>query len=196
MIDFEKLKDVFPFFKELSEEDVFEFLKHTRFLQLNAGDIFLERGSMKSNIYFVKTGLIRSYFVNEKGEEITNRLRYENQVMSCYEIDFLNEPSRFYLQAIEPTELFVMEVKTMRQIVHGNAKLETGLRFFVSNSLAEALSAVDDFMLLSPEKRYLKFLKEHPELLNRVPIKYIANILGITSVSLSRIRKRITTKKQ
>jgi len=196
MIDFEKLKSVFPFFKELSADDVLEFLNHTRVLQLNPGDIFLKQGSLKSNVYFVKSGLIRSYFVDEKGEEITNRLRYENQVMSCYEIDLLNEPSRFNLQALEPTELIVMEVKTMHQIVHGNPKYEAGFRFFVSNSLAEALSAVDDFMLLSPEKRYLKFVKEHAEMLNRVPNKYIANVLGITPVSLSRIRKRITTKKQ
>ncbi len=196
MIDFEKLKHVFPFFQELSSEDVFEFLQHTRVLKLKAGEVFLEQGSRKSNIYFVKEGLIRSYFVNEKGEEITNRLRYENQAMSCYEIDLLNEPSRFNLQALEPTELIVMEVKTMRQIVHGNAKWEAGLRFFTNSSLVQALAVVDDFILLSPEQRYLKFVKEHPELLNRVPNKYIANVLGITPVSLSRIRKRITTKKQ
>lgn len=123
--------------------------------------------------------------VNEKGEEITNRLRYENQVMSCYEIDLLNEPSRFNLQALEPTELIVMEVKTMQQIVHGNPKLEPGLRFFMNSSLVQALTVVDDFMLLSPEQRYLKFVKEHPELLNRVPNKYIANVLGITPQSIT-----------
>ena len=196
MIDFETLKYVLPFINELSATDVFDFLQHTKLLKLNQGDIFLQEGSLKSNIYFVKEGLIRSYFVNEKGEEITNRLRYENQAMSCYEIDLLNQPSRFNLQALEPTELIVMDVKTMQQIVHGNPKLEAGLKFFVNSSLVEALSAVDDFMLLSAEKRYLKFVSEHPALLNRVPLKYIANVLGITPVSLSRIRKRVTTKKQ
>lgn len=196
MIDFEKLKQVFPFFQELSSDDVFGFLNHTRILKLNQGDVFLEQGSLKSNIYFVKEGLIRSYFINEKGEEITNRLRYENQVMSCYEIDLLNEPSRFNLQAIEPTELIMIDVKAMRQIIEGNPRLEAGRRFFLTTTLAETLEALDDFILLSPEQRYLKFVKEHPEILNRVPMKYIANVLGITPVSLSRIRKRITSKKQ
>jgi CRP-like cAMP-binding protein len=196
MIDFEKLKNVFPFFNELSATDVFSFLEHTKLLELHTGDIFLKQGSLKSNLYFVKEGLIRSYFVDEKGEEITNRLRYENQVMSCYEMDLLNEPSRFNLQALEPTELLVIDVKAMRKIVEGNPKLEAGRRFFLTTTLAESLKALDDFMLLSPEQRYLKFVKEHPELLNRVPNKYIANVLGITPQSLSRIRKRITTKKQ
>ena len=62
--------------------------------------------------------------------------------------------------------------------------------------LSESLSALDDFILLSPEQRYLKFIQDHPVLLNRAPIKYIANVLGITPVSLSRIRKRIANKRK
>jgi CRP-like cAMP-binding protein len=196
MIDYEKLKDIFPFIQGLSQEDIFNFLKHIQLKVLRQGEIFLEPGSMKSNVYFVKSGLIRSYYVNEKGEEITNRIRYENQVMSCYEIDLLKQPARYTLQAIEPTELLVIELATMKQIVHGNPKYETGLRFFLTDSLLQALQLIDDFMLLTPEERYIKFVKNHPELLNRVPNKYIANVLGITPVSLSRIRKRITLKKQ
>lgn len=196
MIDLEKLSGVFPFIRDLNPAEVFEFLHHARELKLKPGEIFLEKGSLKNNVYFVKKGLIRSFWIDEKGEEITNRLRYEYQAMSCYEIDMLHEPSRFTLQALEHTELIVMETNTMRQLVHGNPKLEAGLRYFVSSSFLLALLVIDDFILLSPEQRYQKFVKEHPQLLNRVPIKYIANVLGITPVSLSRIRKRITTKKQ
>ena len=195
MIDLEKMKHVFPFILELSSEDIFDFLKHTKTLKLRQGEIFLEAGSLKSNIYFVKEGLIRSYFIDEKGEEITNRLRYENQLMSSFEIDILNEPFRYNLQALESTELIVIDLNSMRQIIDNNSKLEIGRRFFLTKNLAESLKALDDFILLSPEKRYLKFVHEHPDLLNRVPNKYIANILGITPVSLSRIRKRLAIKK-
>jgi CRP-like cAMP-binding protein len=117
-------------------------------------------------------------------------------VFASYEIVFFNQPSRFTFQALEPTELFVIDFNNLREIVDCNSKFESGRRFFVQTILAESLNAIDDFILLNHEKRYLKFVKEHPELLNRVPIKYIANVLGITPVSLSRIRKRITTKKQ
>lgn len=196
MLDIHKLSQYFPFIKELHSEDMLRFLSFTSIQSYRQGDIFLEQGSTKGNIYFIIKGLIRSYYVNEKGEEITNRIRYENQVMSCYEIDLLNEPSRYYLQAIEPTDMMVMDVKTMREIVHGNPKYEAGLRFFQNDSLSQSLQLVDDFILLSPEERYLKFIQEHPHLLNRVPNKYIANVLGITPVSLSRIRKRIATKRQ
>lgn len=194
MIDVAHFKSVFPFLLDLKQEEIFTFLSHCQLLQLEQGEIFLTTGSRKSKIYFVVRGLIRSYYTNEKGEEITNRIRYENQVMSCYEIDLLDQPSRFTLQAIEATQLLVIDVPTMKQLVHGHPKFEAGLRYFLRDSLLQALQLLDDFILLSPEERYLKFLNEHAALINRIPNKYIANVLGITPVSLSRIRKRIAGK--
>jgi CRP-like cAMP-binding protein len=196
MIDIDKLKDKLPFLVELNAGDVFDFLKQVKIIQLSPGEIFLEAGSIKSHIYFINRGLVRSYFIDEKGQEITNRLRYENQLVAAYEIIIFGQPARFSFQALEPAELFVIDFDDMRRIVNQNAKLEPGRRYFVMNMLAETLSALDDFILLSPEQRYLKFMQEHPDLLNRVPNKYIANVLGITPVSLSRIRKRVASKKQ
>ncbi len=196
MIDFDKLKVEFPFLNELNASDVFDFLKHVQTQQLKPGDVFLEEGSQKNNLYFITKGLIRSYYINEKGEEITNRLRYENQLIASYEILFFNQTSRFNFQAIEQTELLVINFIELRKIIEQNTKLDTGRRYFMMKILSESLAAVDDFILLSPEQRYLKFIQDHPVLLNRAPIKYIANVLGITPVSLSRIRKRISYKKQ
>ena len=196
MIDIDKLKSEFPFLNELSSSDVFEFLQQTQLIELNAGDVFLEQGSLKNNIYFIKHGLIRSYYTDKKGEEITNRLRYENQLIAAYEILFFNQAARFNFQALEKSELFVINFNELRKIIEQNTKLDSGRRYFMMNILSESLSALDDFILLSPEQRYLKFIQDHPVLLNRAPIKYIANVLGITPVSLSRIRKRISNKKQ
>lgn len=196
MIELSELDSVFPFLKDMNPEEVLHLIQQTRLLELKPGTVFLEQGSLKSYLYFVKKGLIRSFYVNEKGEEITNRLRYENQVMTAFEMTIGNQASRFNLQALEATELLVIDVQLMRQILEANPRLEAGRRYFINHALAEALAALDDFILLSPEERYLKFVKEHPDILNRVPNKYIANVLGITPVSLSRIRKRISTKKQ
>jgi CRP-like cAMP-binding protein len=196
MVELEKIKQAFPFIQELSHTDIMEFLGHTRLMELEAGDIFLEQGSRKGCIYFVKSGLVRSYYTDDNGEETTNRLRCENEVLSSYEIDLFDKPSRFTFQALEPTELIMIDSAIMRQLLDKNPKLEAGRTYFMKKTLSECLSAIDDFILLSPEKRYLKFATDYPQLMNRVPMKYIANMLGITPVSLSRIRKRIATKKQ
>ena len=60
--------------------------------------------------------------------------------------------------------------------------------------LKESIERVESFTLHSPEERYINFVKSKPNIVNRVPDKYIATILGMTPVSLSRIRKRIATK--
>lgn len=195
MIDFKNLKHVFPFFNELTESDVYDFLAHTQLKHLNIGEIFIKEGSLKSNVYFIKKGVIRSYSLNDKGEEITKLIRYENQLFAPYENILFGQPTNATFQAIEPTELFIIDFNKLREIIERNSKLESGRRFFVNSILAESMNVIDDFILLNPEMRYLKFTKEHPSLLNRVPLKYIANVLGITPVSLSRIRKRISNKK-
>lgn len=194
MVDVAHFKSIFPFLQDLNQEDIFNFLSHCQLMNFEQSEIILAPGSRKSKIYFVESGLIRSYYTNEKGEEITNRIRYENQVMACYEINLLNEPSRYTLQTIEITQLLVIDFDILNQLVHGHPKYEAGLRYFLKDSLLQSLQLLDDFMLLSPEERYLKFLKDHPELIKRIPNKYIANVLGITPVSLSRIRKRIARK--
>jgi len=196
MIPLEKLKEIFPFAQQLSNEDLFNFFQHVKVSNINQGEIFIQEGSQKKSIYFIKSGLIRSFYINEKGEEITNRLRYENQIVASHEIIVFNKSSEFNYQAIEKTELFELNFEMVQKIIENNPKLEAGRRYFVTQTLAEALSALNDFILLNPEQRYLKFVKENPTLINRVPNKYVANILGITPVSLSRIRKRISSKKR
>lgn len=196
MITLEKLKEIFPFAQQLSSEDLLNFFQHVKVSNINQGEIFIKEGSQKKSIYFIKTGLVRSFYINEKGEEITNRLRYENQIVASHEIIVFNKPSRFNYQAIENSELFELNFDLVQKIIENNSKLEAGRRYFVTQTLADALSSLDDFILLSAEQRYLKFVKENPSLINRVPNKYVANILGITPVSLSRIRKRISSKKR
>jgi CRP-like cAMP-binding protein len=196
MIPLEKLKEIFPFAQQLSNEDLFNFFQHVKVSNINQGEIFIQEGSQKKSIYFIKSGLIRSFYINEKSEEITNRLRYENQIVASHEIIVFNKSSEFNYQAIEKTELFELNFEMVQKIIENNPKLEAGRRYFVTQTLAEALSALNDFILLNPEQRYLKFVKENPTLINRVPNKYVANILGITPVSLSRIRKRISSKKR
>lgn len=196
MIDIQKLKEAIPFVSELSNEDIFNFFKHIKVKEIKDGEVFFKEGSTRKKVFYISKGLVRSYHINEKGDQITTRLRYENQIFAAYEVLFFNQPSRFYYQALEDSVLYETNFDEVQKAIANNSKLELGRRFFLTQSLSESLKAVDDFILLSPEQRYLKFIDQNPSLLNRVPNKYIANVLGITPVSLSRIRKRIASKTQ
>lgn len=62
--------------------------------------------------------------------------------------------------------------------------------------MKRAFQRIESFVFLSPEERYKKYVKDYPNVIDRAPDKYIANVLGITPVSLSRIRTRIASKKR
>lgn len=82
----------------------------------------------------------------------------------------------------------------MQDLVARNPKLEANRKYVLQRLLKESMERVESFVLLTPEERYQRFVKDYPGITNRVQDKYIANVLGITPVSLSRIRKRIASK--
>lgn len=77
-----------------------------------------------------------------------------------------------------------------------NPEYEPLRNFVLMSMLSGTLEMIEDFVLFNPEERYIKLISEKFDIVNRVPDKYIASMLGITPVSLSRIRKRIASRKK
>lgn len=194
MIEVEKLNHYFEIFKGLGLQDMKDIFASVSRKKLSPLDFFIEEGSTKRQIAYIKKGLVRSFLVNEKGEEITMLVRWEDQFFSSHDIILHDRPSRFYYQALEKTELLVIDYDLAQEIMKRNPKLEQGRKHFLLGMLKESIERVESFTLHSPEERYIEFIKAKPDIVNRVPGKYIATVLGITPVSLSRIRKRIATK--
>ena len=178
-------------FKDLEPEDFNEIFQHTKEITLRPKDIFIDLGSNNKNVCFIVKGLIRAYCIDEEGEEKTVLLRLENQFVASHEVIILNKPSRFIYEALENTFLVSVDYNVLKKLIISNPKLEQIKNDFLLMMLSESLTRMEEFVLLSPEQRYLKLINSNPGLLNRVPDKYIANLIGITAVSLSRIRKRI-----
>ena len=97
---------------------------------------------------------------------------------------------------LEKTKTFSIDHRVVEKIVESNPKLEKNRKFIFQKMFKTMIERVESFVLLNPEERYLDYIKKNPTLINRVPDKYIANVLGITPVSLSRIRARIVSKKR
>lgn len=177
-------------------KQLYELLKNLDSKTFDKGEIVINEGDKKNNIYYIRKGLIHSYLINDKGEEITFQLFAEKQIFGNAHTILFNEPSRFTFKTLEKTKVYFTDVKTFQDlsITHSNVlKIDTGI--FGRQILKQAFQRIDSFVFLSPEKRYQQYLKDYPNIINRVPDKYIANVLGITPVSLSRIRNRISKKK-
>lgn len=195
IIDFNKLKALYKFSKDLSFKEVQLLIKSTKTSSLKKRNILIEAGSTETRVYFIRKGLIRQYHVNEEGEEITFRLIPEQNIVVNADYLLNDEPCRFYFETLEDTSFLSADYEVIQNIISNNPKLEKNRKFVFRKMIRQAKDRIESFVLLSPEKRYLKFIKDHPGLTNRVQDKYIANVLGITPVSLSRIRKRIASRK-
>ncbi len=194
VIDFDKIKSIYRIGNEISFGDISTLIKSAKYKTFAPGEHLIEADTNQNAIHFIQKGLVRIYAINDKGDEITTELRCENEIIASYDVIFFNQPSRFYIQAMEKTTTFFMAYDTLQKVLDNNPKLDKNRKFILQNLLKNAFLRIDTFTLKTPEERYLHFLKSHPGLVNRAPDKYIANVLGITPVSLSRIRKRIAKK--
>ena len=163
---------------------------------IKKGEIVIHKGDMEEKIFFIRKGLIRSYSTNDQSEEITFQLYPEHHTFGNAHSIFFNEPSKFCYQALEHTKVYSMNYSSFIESTSKHPNLLQLNREFVGEKvLKQAFQRVESFVFLSPEERYQKYVKDYPNVINRAPDKYIANVLGITPVSLSRIRNRIASKK-
>ncbi len=196
MIDFSQLDFYARIFKGLRLEDVKDVMGLFKFVHLQPGEVFLKEGATRKYVGYIRKGLIRAYTINEKGDDITFLLLCENQIVASHDIILLNQPSRFCYEALEPTEILQMDFPLIQTILQRNPKMDESRKDFLHQMLRDSLTHLESFVLFSPEERYINFVKSNPDIVNRVPDKYIAHVLGITPVSLSRIRKRIAQRKR
>jgi CRP-like cAMP-binding protein len=154
----------------------------------------LEYGKVANHFYFINDGLLRLYGHN-KGEEKTLFFFKENMVAGSIESYLTHTPSELILEALEDTQLLVITGEGLEELYDTSIKFSKAGLLLTQHRLAALMKFFTSFVFDSPEARYQDFLKNHPDLIQRVPQHIIASFLGVTPVSLSRIRKRISNQK-
>lgn len=179
---------------QLTLPELMMILDTARVKELAADEVYIQQGSTFRKLAYIQKGLVRAYLLKENGEEVTVLLRWEDQFFNSYDAVFLGQPSRFTYKAMEPTVILEADYDTFMELVNSSPKFSKAKDFFMTRMLAEMLQRIESFVLLNPQERYQKLINEKPDIVQRCPDKYIATLLGITPVSLSRIRKRLASK--
>lgn len=155
--------------------------------------ILQKEGDVPHSCFFVLKGCIRQYCMMEGVEKTLEFYTADNAAISSD--DYLNQkPSAFSLVCTEDSIILVGEQERDAKLIAEFPKLPTILMQVTEKEWLKAQSRLSLFKLSSPEKRYEDFLKQRPDLIQRVPASQIASYLGITPESLSRIRKRLLSK--
>jgi CRP-like cAMP-binding protein len=158
------------------------------------GQIILNAGDLKSEAYFVNSGLLRYFSIDEKGKEHIIQFAPENWMLSDRDTTVFNSPSVFYIDAIEDTEVVVVKkdfFPAMQDIIPEILQLNI---LMLHNSIRFMQKRINMLLSATAEERYLDFIKLYPNLTLRVPQWMIASYLGITPESLSRVRKDLAKK--
>jgi len=157
--------------------------------EIAAKTTLLAEGQISKTIFFVEKGCLRSWF-NNNGKDVTFQFFFEGQGVSSIESFMTEQPSMFTIESIEPCVIFAISKKDFETIINTSPAFKQYFDEFIFQRLIFYqqlfLSRIKD----NPEMRYKELLAQHPEIIRRVPQHYIASYLGITSVSLSRIRNR------
>ncbi len=183
--------------EEMKITSLLHLIRNVQVKTLEKGEVLLPQGSTSQHLFLVRKGLIRSFRAPNKAEqeETTFQLFSEHQLAGNVHAILLNEPSVLTYEAIEKTKVYIIDYGVFNQAVVKKPELgEFSRKFLGKRMVKQAFQRIESFVFLTPEKRYLKYIDDFPNIINRAPDKYIANILGITPTSLSRIRKRISTK--
>lgn len=196
MINFQQIKTLYEIGQDLEWDDVQSLIAAAKMKHFRPSEYLIEEGCRRREVFFIRKGLVRGFVINDKGDEITTRLHAENQPVASPQILLFNQAAQGYIQALEPTEALWIDYDVLQEIVVKNPKLGASRQKILLGLIKNLAGRVESFVLYSPEERYIRYVEANPEIVNRVPDKYIANILGITPVSLSRIRRRIAQRKK
>ncbi len=155
---------------------------------LGKNDFFLKDGSVCRSIAFVCSGVLIYYKTMENGNEVTTDFALEGDWVTNNFSRLSDSPSRLNIKALEETELWVIKQKDLNSLYDKIPMLERFSRMLMEQSYVKLVQLSVDLQTLSATERYVKLLRNYPEIFQKVPQYHIANYLGIAPKSLSRIR--------
>ncbi len=190
----ERLVNELSKYANFSELQIREILSAFKEVIWNKNDLIIKQGAIFNSICFITEGVIRHYTINKAGEPFTCDFSLPGQWLTDIQSFSEKIPTNYFYQAIQPTKLFVITHQALMELYNSDPIFERCSRRIIEQTLLRISSRTEVLLHLSPEQRYLKLRKEQPELIQQVPSKYIANYLGLTPESLSRIKARSRKK--
>jgi CRP-like cAMP-binding protein len=178
----------------IAENKVQELTKQFDYLEVDKNEILLKENQVSTKTFFLESGYIRSYIIDNDGNEVT----FNIFSAPCFVNDFLSffkqQPTQENFQTLTHCTIWTMTYDEVQKNFHTIPEFREFGRMMLVTNFAKLQSRMLGMIKGTAEIRYLALMKEHPDVFQNVPLKIIASYLGITDTSLSRIRKEIAYK--
>lgn len=178
-------------FGNLNQQQTDLIMSKAKMLELHKDEYFSEAGKIPRQVGFLLEGVVRFCYYNNKGQEITHHFIEENNFVSDQKKFEAQVEASEYIQAVTDCKLLVFSKKDWDDIGNTIVGWDAITGLILKNCLLKTIERRSPLVSEDATTRYLSFIENFPNLMNRVPLSYIASYLGITQQSLSRIRKNI-----
>jgi len=186
MTDFEKYLH-FQF--NISSNDCKKIAASFKAETIKKGDYFLRSGSRCNKLSYIKEGILRIY-VNMPDREVTQWISTRESFVTEFNAFFYRQASMRDIQALTDTQLLTIDYQQYLELGKLLPEWNEFERLFIGKCFVFMENRIFDLISLSAEERYKRLFEQNRELLNQVPLQYIASMLGMTPETFSRIRKK------
>ncbi|KQO24777.1 cyclic nucleotide-binding protein [Flavobacterium sp. Leaf82] len=183
------MKSVFQSIQVLSQNELNLLEDLITFRKLKKGELLLKENQVCNEIVFIKKGILRSYFFNHQGDEITNCFAFENEFMASFSSFITQNIAEENIQALADTDLQILSRESLEKLYKLGIQWQEIGRKLTEMEYVTLQKRMISFQKLSGTQRYIELYQNHQEYLQMIPLQYLASYLGVTPRHLSRIRK-------
>jgi CRP-like cAMP-binding protein len=152
--------------------------------------VITQAGEIENYINFIELGLARKYYKKDN-EEINTQISYEGHIIHAQESFHSRTPSEYTIEAIEPLELTSITFDCLEKVYSSSEKMQRLGRLVITATMVLKDKWQSQLVKLTPRERFINFVTKHPELMQRVPQKYLASYLNIKPETFSRFKHMV-----
>lgn len=175
----------------LSEEEFDQILPYINTKHFRKNEYLLKQGDICPHYFFVEQGVLRFYSLNEDGKENILQFATESWIVSDRGSVFFQEPSRYYIDAVEDSLVVILDENFVNEVAKLNSNFRKQNEVLLQNHIRHLYKRISLLLGATARSRYLEFVAMYPDIMLRVPQRMIASYLGVTPESLSRVRKAL-----
>jgi CRP-like cAMP-binding protein len=175
--------------KKPKDQEVQEILSIFSEKKFKKGDLFKDEDTVIKKLGFLVEGSARNYFINDKGDEITDQIVQKNNFLSDIISVRTGEKSPIIIEILEKSIVLEAHMDNVWELLEYNVTFNILIREYIGDRSMELLQRHLMFLNGTAKERYHYILETNPEILQKFPLRYIATMIGVTPTQLSRIRK-------
>lgn len=179
-------------FDLLTDREIEDFVQLSTKSVLKKSDFFIREGQRCDEVAFITNGLCRSFYLSDKGEEITYCINFPNTLTTAYSSYITRQKTEENIQAISDVEMLVMSKSNIEALSTNSINWLTFQKIIAEQQYIELEKRIFQLQKSDASKRYKNLIEHHPEYIHQIPLQYLASYLGISQRHLSRIRAKIT----